>query len=110
MQQDNAPATELPPVASYVLLADSRGAPQVYLERRGYHDEDYWAIARHGFVLDREHLDFVYEGMPSGRTEEHLKATRFTLAEALVLWKEVVGKPEMLQYGTPRYAYGRPAA
>lgn len=109
MQQDNAPATELPPVASFVLLADNRGAPRVFLERRGYHDEDYWAIARDGFVLDRE-LEFVYEGLPSGRTEEHLKATRFTLAEALALWKEVVGKPDLLQYGTPRYAYGLPAA
>ena len=54
----------------------------VVAEARGY---DKWAVIYHGGVYDRRAEKFVYEPMPSSRTEEFLAATRFTRDEAIEL-------------------------
>lgn len=57
----------------------TRSRDEVMIEWRG---GDTYCVRAVGNVLDRDG-DWVYEPMPSSRTDEFIQATRFTLAEAL---------------------------
>lgn len=48
------------------------------IERRS---KTTWVVASFGFVLDPGLIEFVYESMPSNRTDEFIKATRFKTKE-----------------------------
>ena len=50
--------------------------------RKQNNGEILWGVFACGLVYDKRENEFVYEGLPSSRTEEDLKNTRFTLAEA----------------------------
>lgn len=41
-----------------------------------------WALYHDGFVLDKNLEEFIYEPLPSNRTEEFLASTRFDTKEA----------------------------
>lgn len=66
-------------------------AEDLTIEKRG---ESTWCVKYFGStVLDRE-LERHYEPMPSGRTEEFIAATRFTLDEAFEIASAYVMKLE----------------
>lgn len=54
----------------------------VSLESNG---KDKWAIRTHNQLCLGKNLEWDYEPLPSSRTEEWLKAHRFSLEEALTL-------------------------
>ena len=52
-----------------------------------------WKVSYHSETLNKETMDFDYEGMPSGRTEEYLDETRFdTPEEALECFNKFIDK------------------
>ncbi len=52
------------------------------IERRSRREPVTWVAVSDWGVLDHVSLDFVYEPMPSSRTEEFVHATRFPTKEA----------------------------
>lgn len=54
---------------------------------------DKWKITQDDeFCYSDEERDFVYEPLPSSRTVEFLKSTRFSLEEAIKIVEELLGE------------------
>lgn len=69
-------------------VSDDITRNQIKISKRG---ENAWAIVNSwDNVLNKETGDFVYESIPSERTEEFIKNTHFeSMAEAKTFWYEV---------------------
>lgn len=77
----------LPPTARTVMHQGQEyevDHAHVYIERRGYPDEDSWAITFMGTCLDAMG-EWEWEAQPSSRSAEFIERTRFGLDEALHL-------------------------
>lgn len=72
----------------YVCIPDGIDGHRITIEARGHNS---WAICQYGMVLDHANAEWVFEPMPSHRTEVFVRATRFKTAEAafaaLALWR-----------------------
>lgn len=59
-----------------------------------------WAICYGRSCWDIRENEFIYESMPSGRTEDYIKNTRFSLDEALKLAEEIIKPYEQARLET----------
>lgn len=102
---------EMPPVQSYVLYVDKHRRTTITLEQRGHYDEDRWAILDGSACLssDSDGMYFILERLPSNRSEEFLSTTRFTLEEALKLWRDYLPilQQERPWLKEPAFAFGQ---
>ena len=56
-------------------------------------DPDFgWCIERNGWVWSLKNEDFIHEPLPSNRTEEFLKDTRFSLSDAEKYANGILGR------------------
>ena len=72
------------PVSSYA-LTEMLGATLVH--SAADLNADRWRIEFCGSTLNRNH-QWEYQSLPSNRSEDYIARTRFTLAEALKIWRE----------------------
>jgi len=90
-----ASSAEKPPVFQHILFVDRTGRARVVMERRGHINEDVWAVSDFGACLNTD-LEFECEPMPSSRSDEFLARARFTLEDALSVWRRYLATPEAL--------------
>ncbi len=71
------------PVSAYI-LTEMLGATLVHSVAD--RSVDSWRIEHCGATLNRNH-QWEYQPLPSNRGVDYIKRTRFTLKEALVIWR-----------------------
>ncbi len=72
------------PVSAYI-LTEMLGATLVHAVANL--SADVWRIEHCGSTLNRNH-QWEYQPLPSSRSDAYIARTRFTLKEALKIWKD----------------------